>query len=125
MMSKATSKSAAKPEAEALDIEAAPKPNPSLEKAEKLDKAEKLVAAAKPASAARVKKAKSAGAKGGSIMPDEQKLEQLREAVSTAGDADTLLKILDHVDQAGGPAEVIQNIETYRALRTAVEGQSV
>ncbi len=71
--------------------------------------------------APRPKKTKTPAAKQGSMMPSEQKLEHLAAAIAAAGDADNLLLILEHVDAAGGPAEVIESIEAYRALKNAVE----
>lgn len=71
--------------------------------------------------ASRVKKTKAPVAKQGSWMPSEQKLESLAAAIAAAGDAANLLLILDHVERAGGPAEVIESIEAYRALKSAVE----
>ncbi len=110
-MAKSTDRSKAKPEAEAMDIEAAsPPPIESVKDA----------SAAKPAPA-RVKKSRPAAGRSGSLMPSDQKLEHLRLAVAAAGDADTLLTILDHVGQAGGPDDVVESIQTYRALRAAVE----
>ncbi len=69
----------------------------------------------------RSKKGKAPSSKQGSLMPSEHKLENLAAAIAAAGDADNLLLILNHVDAAGGPADVIESIEAYRALKTAVE----
>lgn len=71
--------------------------------------------------ASRVKKTKAPTVKQGSWIPNEQKLENLAAAIAAAGDAANLLLILERVDAAGGPAEVIESIEAYRALKTAVE----
>lgn len=69
----------------------------------------------------RPKKTKAPAVKQGSWMPNEQKLGNLAAAITAAGDAANLLLILEHVDAAGGPAEVVESIEAYRALKTAVE----
>lgn len=71
--------------------------------------------------ASRVKKTKAPAVKQGSWIPNEQKLENLAAAIAAAGNAANLLLILERVDAAGGPAEVIESIEAYRALKTAVE----
>lgn len=71
--------------------------------------------------ASRSKKSKAPALRQGSWMPSEQKLENLAAAIVAAGDAANLLLILNHVDGAGGPAEVIESIEAYRALKSAVE----
>lgn len=95
-------------------------------------KPENTEAAKRPAStpaketsvASRPKKTKAPAVKQGSWMPNEQKLENLAAAIAAAGDAANLMLILEHVDAAGGPADVIESIEAYRALKTAVEQPS-
>ncbi len=72
----------------------------------------------------RPKKTKPTIGKQSSLMPSEQKLENLAAAIAVAGNADNLLLILHHVEAAGGQAEVIESIEAYRALKTAVEQAS-
>ena len=69
----------------------------------------------------RPKKTKPTIGKQNSLMPSEHKLENLAAAIAVAGNADNLLSILHHVEAAGGQAEVIESIEAYRALKTAVE----
>jgi len=80
------------------------------------------ISPANKSTANRSKKTKaSASAKQTTAKPSEHKLEHLAAAVAAADGADNLLTILAHVEQAGGQAEVIESIETYRALKTAVE----
>ncbi|TWU41556.1 hypothetical protein Q31b_30050 [Novipirellula aureliae] len=77
--------------------------------------------ASKP-STNRPKKTKaSAATKQTTVKPSEYQLEHLAAAVAAAKGADNLLAILGHVEEAGGHVEVIESIETYRALKTAVE----
>lgn len=69
----------------------------------------------------RAKKTRAPALRQASWMPNGQKLENLASAIAAAGDAANLLLILDYVDAAGGSSEVIESIEAYRALKTAVE----
>ncbi len=87
------------------------------------EEASKPAASASPNSlkkdSARPKKQSSV--KNGSLLPSAYKLEQLKAAVSAAGNAEQLLLILNHVEEAGGRAEVIESIEAYRVLKTVLE----
>jgi hypothetical protein len=74
--------------------------------------------------AIRPKKTKPTIGKQSSLIPSEHKLENLAAAISLASNVDNLLSILHHVEAAGGQAEVIESIEAYRALKTAVEQAS-
>jgi hypothetical protein len=59
--------------------------------------------------------------KNGSRLPSAHKLEHLKAAVTAAGSADKLLLILQHVEEAGGKAEITESIEAYRVLKTVLE----
>lgn len=67
----------------------------------------------------RVKK--QPASKTGSLLPSAYKLEQLKAAVTAAGNAEQLLLILNYVEEAGGRAEVVESIEAYRVLKTVLE----
>ncbi len=71
--------------------------------------------------AAKPKKPNMVGGKPGSMLPSAHKLEHLKAAVSAAGGTENLLLILQHVDEAGGRAEVADSIEAYRVLKTVLE----
>ena len=60
-------------------------------------------------------------AKNGSLLPSAYKLEQLKAAVTAAGGTEKLLLIMQHVEEAGGKAEVTESIEAYRVLKTVLE----
>jgi hypothetical protein len=62
-----------------------------------------------------------ASAKNGSLLPSAYKLEQLKAAVTAAGNTEKLLLILHHVEEAGGKAEVTESIEAYRVLKTVLD----
>lgn len=64
---------------------------------------------------------KQAATKNGSLLPSAYKLEQLKAAVTAAGNTENLLLILHHVEEAGGKAEVTESIEAYRMLKTVLE----
>lgn len=64
---------------------------------------------------------KQASAKNGSLLPSAYKLEQLKAAVTAAGNTENLLMILNYVEEAGGKAEVTESIEAYRMLKTVLE----
>jgi hypothetical protein len=59
--------------------------------------------------------------KNSSLLPSQQKLDHLKAAVLAAGNADNLITILHHVDEAGGRKEVLESIEAYRVLKTVLE----
>ena len=69
----------------------------------------------------RPKKPNSPLPKNGSLLPSAYKLEHLKAAVDAAGSTEKLLQILHHVEEAGGKAEVSENIETYRVLKTVLD----
>ncbi len=45
----------------------------------------------------------------------------LKAAVTAAGGTEKLLLIMDHVEEAGGKAEVTESIEADRVLKTVLE----
>ena len=69
----------------------------------------------------RPKKQIASATKSGSLLPTAYKLEHLKAAVAAAGNADKLLVILQHVEEAGGKSEVTESIEAYRVLKTVLE----
>ncbi len=78
------------------------------------------VASSTKKDSARPKK-QASSAKNGSLLPSAYKLEQLKAAVAAAGNTEKLLLILQHVEEAGGKAEVTESIEAYRVLKTVLE----
>ncbi len=71
----------------------------------------------------RPKKQSASATKSGSLLPTAYKLEHLKAAVVAAGNAEKLLEILHHVEEAGGKSEVTESIEAYRVLKTVLEEQ--
>ena len=69
----------------------------------------------------RPKKQTVSTTKSGSLLPTAYKLEHLKAAVAAAGNAEKLLVILQHVEEAGGKLEVTESIEAYRVLKTVLE----
>lgn len=92
---------------------------------ENIDKPETAVAVTanpkKDLAPSRPKKQTASVAKNGSLLPSAYKLEHLKSAVTAAGNAEKLLLILHHVEEAGGKSEVTESIEAYRVLRTVLE----
>jgi len=77
--------------------------------------------AANPAAKKEMKPKKQLSAKTGSFLPSPQKLDHLKAAVTAAGNADNLVIILQHVEEAGGYKEVIESVEAYKVLKTVLE----
>ncbi len=75
----------------------------------------------KELSHAKPKKPNLVGGKPSSMLPSAHKLDHLKAAVNAAGGTENLLLILQHVDEAGGRAEVADSIEAYRVLKTVLE----
>jgi len=69
----------------------------------------------------RPKKPNAPTPKSGSLLPSAYQLEHLKAAVDAAGSTEKLLLILHHVEEAGGKAEVSENIETYRVLKAVLD----
>jgi hypothetical protein len=74
-----------------------------------------------PAAKKEMKPKKPLSAKTGSFLPSTQKLDHMKAAVKAAGNADNLVIILQHVEEAGGYKEVIESVEAYKVLKTVLE----
>ncbi len=98
---------------------AASEVSPSVPQPKAIEPPPAVGVARKDTAPARTKK--QPVSKNGSILPSAYKLEQLKAAVSAAGNAEQLLLILNHVEEAGGRGEVIDSIETYRMLKSVLE----
>ena len=75
----------------------------------------------KESTTTRPKKQPVPTGKNGSLLPSAYKLDHLKAAVAAAGNAEKLLLILHHVEEAGGKSEVVESIEAYRVLKTVLE----
>ncbi len=96
------------------------KSKPSKETSSKAVKSDPPASPAKKETPARAKKG-AAAAKNGSRLPSEHQLENLKAAVVAAGGSENLLLILQHVEEAGGKADVEESVEAYRVLKTVLE----
>ncbi|EMI45447.1 hypothetical protein RRSWK_01851 [Rhodopirellula sp. SWK7] len=126
-VSKESEKTSAETEPEkAKDAKASAKDKPS--KPAKANATPSKVAAASKSSASSAKKESgarskktAASGKNAGLLPSDDQLESLKEAVAAAGGAENLLLILQHVEDAGGRVQVEESIEAYRVLKTVLE----